>query len=519
MEYVDFNAKRSPNKSHLNDAHTFGDKTAGKILCCNCGILIEPNLKNMCFVCLHEHVDITANIIKHAVLQYCRKCERYLQPPGEWIKASLNSPELMTLCLKKVRGLKDLKVSCADFLWTEPHSKRIKIDLKVYFETGEYAGLKQGVIIEYTVQYHMCPECHRVEAKDYWRCVVQVRQHAENLKTYFYLEQMILKHRAHDHTLGIKPMHGGLDFYFSNEQNARKFVNFLEATVPIKITFSKRLIKHDHNNNVHYYKYTWSVEIAPLSRDSLVCLTKKLRHQLGAMPAICLVHKVTSCAHLIDPLTGQKAELSANHFFRSPFEAICNPRQLVEYIVMDIELIRSSRQQDALHSQRVFDIWLIKATQVGINEHAVHTRTYLGYLLNVGDSVMAYSLKDININETEFEKLGVEHVPDVIIVRKCFDKTSRTMPRRWKLKYLTFEPMNEQMTKEKEEFLNDIEQDMEIYKSINVYSDSCEELNLMENTDNVLNNSIDDAAASSLVPLEESIGKLSLNSNCNETNS
>ncbi|XP_061391059.1 GDP-fucose protein O-fucosyltransferase 2 [Musca vetustissima] len=26
----------------------------------------------------------------------------------------------------------------------------------------------------------MCNECHRVEAKDYWRCVVQVRQHAEN---------------------------------------------------------------------------------------------------------------------------------------------------------------------------------------------------------------------------------------------------------------------------------------------------------------------------------------------------
>jgi nonsense-mediated mRNA decay protein 3 len=37
---------------------------------------------------------------------------------------------------------------------------------------------------------------------------VQVRQKAENKKTFYYLEQLILKHNAHEHTLGIKPIHG-----------------------------------------------------------------------------------------------------------------------------------------------------------------------------------------------------------------------------------------------------------------------------------------------------------------------
>lgn len=37
---------------------------------------------------------------------------------------------------------------------------------------------------------------------------VQVRQKAENKKTFYYLEQLILKHKAHEHTLGIKPIHG-----------------------------------------------------------------------------------------------------------------------------------------------------------------------------------------------------------------------------------------------------------------------------------------------------------------------
>lgn len=37
---------------------------------------------------------------------------------------------------------------------------------------------------------------------------VQVRQKAINKKTFFYLEQLILKHKAHEQTLGIKPIHG-----------------------------------------------------------------------------------------------------------------------------------------------------------------------------------------------------------------------------------------------------------------------------------------------------------------------
>jgi len=33
------------------------------------------------------------------------------------------------------------------------------------------------------------------------------------------------------------------------------------------------------------------------------------------------------------------AELNSTVFWRCPFASLCNPKQLVEYIVMDIELI------------------------------------------------------------------------------------------------------------------------------------------------------------------------------------
>lgn len=76
--------------------------------------------------------------------------------------------------------------------------------------------LQQVFIVEYIVNGQMCGDCHRVEAQDYWRCLVQVRQRCDNKKTFFYLEQLILKHKAHENALGIKPVHGNvllLSFY------------------------------------------------------------------------------------------------------------------------------------------------------------------------------------------------------------------------------------------------------------------------------------------------------------------
>jgi len=38
------------------------------------------------------------------------------------------------------------------------------------------ALLQQTFVVEFTVHSQMCDDCHRVEAKDYWRSCVQLRQ-------------------------------------------------------------------------------------------------------------------------------------------------------------------------------------------------------------------------------------------------------------------------------------------------------------------------------------------------------
>lgn len=75
-------------------------------LCCECGTPIEPNPVNLCVGCIRSKVDITEGIAKQSELYMCRFCDRYLQPPNTWLHANLESKELLTICLKKLKDLK-----------------------------------------------------------------------------------------------------------------------------------------------------------------------------------------------------------------------------------------------------------------------------------------------------------------------------------------------------------------------------------------------------------------------------
>lgn len=94
---------------------------------------------------------------------------RYLQPPEQWIKCSLESRELLGLCLAKLKGLNRVRLIDAGFVWTEPHSKRIKVKLTIQAEVLGGAVLQQVFIVDFVVNGQFCTDCHRVEAKDFWK--------------------------------------------------------------------------------------------------------------------------------------------------------------------------------------------------------------------------------------------------------------------------------------------------------------------------------------------------------------
>jgi nonsense-mediated mRNA decay protein 3 len=267
------------------------------VLCCLCGVPIAPNAVNTCANCLASSADITKGISTEATLHQCRGCGRWHKEAGKWIACELESRELMALCLEQVSGLKKkpgqekVRLVDASWIWTEPHSMRLKVRLTIQRQVQGGTILQQSFVVVFVVRNQQCIECQSVFRQGTWRSLVQVRQRVSHKRTFLYLEQLILKHGAHRGCLSVETFRDGMDFYFPDKGKASRFISFLENVTPIKVKTSKKLISTDDKSNIANFKFTNFVEICPLCKDDLVYLPPKLARQLGNISRLVLVKK------------------------------------------------------------------------------------------------------------------------------------------------------------------------------------------------------------------------------------
>ncbi|KAL8492294.1 hypothetical protein ACS0TY_023790 [Phlomoides rotata] len=238
-------------------------QTIGSVLCCKCGILMQPNAANMCVKCLRSEVDITKGLQKHVIIIHCPECNKFLQPPRTWMDAELESKGLLTFCVKRIQA-----------------------------------------------------------NPDQWIAAVQLRQHVSHRRTFFYLEQLILKHDAAKNALRIKQMDQGIDFFFGKRSHGLKFVEFVGKVTPVRSRSDKQLVSHDSKSNNYNYKYTFSVEISPICREDLICLPPKVSVSLGNFGPLVICTKVSNAIALLDPFTLRHAFLDADQYWRSSFKAL-----------------------------------------------------------------------------------------------------------------------------------------------------------------------------------------------------
>lgn len=495
-------------------------KTVGSVLCCKCGIPMAPNAANMCVKCLRSEVDITEGLQKHVIIIHCPECDCYLQPPRTWIKAQLESKELLTFCVKRLKNMNKIRLVNAEFIWTEPHSKRIKVKITVQKEVLNGAILEQSYMVEYVVQDQMCESCSRVQANpDQWVASVQLRQHVSHRRSFFFLEQLILKHDAAAKSIRIKQMDKGIDFFFGNRSHAVKFLEFLGKVVPIKSRDDKQLVSQDQKSNTYHYKYTFSVEICPICREDLICLPSKVSNSLGNLGPLVLCTKVSNTIALLDPITLRHCFLDADQYWRVGFKSLLTSRQLVRYIVLDIE-VTSSEVNIAGSKYMMADAQVARVSDFGRNDIMFSITTHLGHMLNPGDYALGYDLYGANSNDIEMDKYRGLVVPEAILVKKCYEEKRQRKQRkmrRWKLKSLKMEVdpnarggkgEEEKRDSEYEKFLRDLEENPDLRFNISLYrNEEYQPSEMASVTDE------DDAPS---VPLDELLADLELNDDAEE---
>ena len=467
------------------------------VLCADCGIPIEPNNANRCVNCLRNSIDITELIPKTATINFCKNCERYLNPPNTWVIAELESRELLAICLKKLRGLKSVRLIDAHFVWTEPHSKRLRVKLTVQKEVFTSTILERAFEVEIVVQYGQCPDCTRLAAKNMWRAAVQVRQKVPHKRTFLYLEQLILKYNAHRETVSVQEKKDGLDFFYVQRAHAIRMCEFLASVVPVRSTKSEQLISMDVHTSSSNYKFTYSVEIVPLCKDDLVCLPLHVARSLGNIGQFVLPFRISNVIKLIDPITLQMADLTAEKYWREPFPALCTIPEMVEFLVLDIEplgTVAHGPHGQVMHKFMAADAQVspLHANTFGESDAVFYVRTHLGHILQPGDTVMGYYLATSNFNSAIYDAVPEERRPDVVLVKKSYPERKRRSKRNWKLKSIAKEADDptasehytgrgalgrrggldsQRVEQDYELFLRDLEEDDEMRANVNLYKD------------------------------------------------
>lgn len=254
--------------------------------------------------------------------------------------AELESGELLALVLKYLPGLQSkaggMSVVEAGWVWTEPHSKRLKLKLTVRKEVLHGVTVQERVQVPLVVKWIQCEDCAKEFTEQTWKALVQIRQRVEHKRTFFFLEQLILARRLQSRVLDIDLAKDGMDLYFSCKNTASSFVAFLGTVVPTRSKTSRKLVSEDRRNNIHRNQHTMVVEIAPLCKDDLVLLPAKGAGGVGGgLQGFVLVARVTSLLHLLDPTTLARAELPAAKYWRQPhpLEAVMTSKDLVQFEV------------------------------------------------------------------------------------------------------------------------------------------------------------------------------------------
>ena len=302
--------------------------TYSKIVCCLCSAVIDANPRGTCEACFKKSLNIKTCIPTEFEIQYCKECQRFLRPP--YVKIDRESSDMMKLCLSRIKSYdKKVKIIDSNFIYTEPHSKVIKIKVTIQKEI-EKNIISQDLIIEFKEKWGICRDCQKLQTPHTWASCVQIRQRVPHKKTMLYLEQIILKNKMQKSSLYFQEANDGFDFFFSTRRAGEIFSNWIATVVPSKITYTKKYVSMSTST------FTYLVDVANIAKYDLFILDKESYKKLGGIGPLLVCTRLSSRTIFEDPRTFNHLYLDGNTFFKYKFNSFCNSNQLTEFLILDV---------------------------------------------------------------------------------------------------------------------------------------------------------------------------------------
>jgi nonsense-mediated mRNA decay protein 3 len=172
----------------------------------------------------------------------------------------------------------------------------------------------------------------------------------------------------------------------------------------------------------------------------------------------------------MDVTTLQLVSLDAMEYFKRPFLPAASLAQTKQYMVMEVNPVLDKNKKEVRKGKYQLCDLEIVAEDDEMMDNIIDCRCHLGHLLKEGDYVIGYDLRSINFT-VDTSHLNKVKIPDVVIVKKVYKNRRR---RKWKLQ--TIAPHMDLGEKDKEEFMQDLEEDAEMRAGINIYKDDLESM-------------------------------------------
>lgn len=338
------------------------------------------------------------------------------------------------------------------WIWTEPHSRRLKLRLTIQAGVGESprcVTVQQRLGVEFKVNYKQCPDCNRQYTNRTWQSIVQLRQKRNDdgaRKGLAQLEMAIAKNETvRKHIINMETSRNGFDFYFKGPMHAQTFTSYLSSVWPMKVKTTQKLVSEDFRNNTAHIKHTTVCDMIPLCREDLIICDKRAASDGCAAGKLsgrmCIVNKVSGSLQLVDaapPRFGIQdafAEVHPEKYWRGEkhYRIVFSSKRLVRFVVVDLDLVdggsnydsgRKYEGQSDVYKYALADVTVARESEFGNSDEIFHCTTHLGNIIDIGDVVLGYDLMSSvltggdewsvnNAFNSSFE------LPDVVLVKKA----------------------------------------------------------------------------------------------------
>jgi len=436
---------------------TAGSVTAVKIPCCLCGIPILPNAANQCAACLTQQFNLQELLQKggdRIDIHQCRQCRRFARTDTVSEHCGMESPQLLSICLKHIPAFVQTRSSSAKlhivdaiWVWTEPHSMRLKVRVTVRTEL-ENIQMQQRLMVEFQIKWKQCPDCNREFTSRTWQAIVQLRQKRDQgapRKGLAALEMALRRNvEIRKHVLQIDSCRHGLDFYFLNLAQAQTFASFLARLAPMRLRTSQKLVSTNVHDNTAHIKHTLTADMVPLCRDDLILVGKGSKGLLAGR--LGLVLKVTSNISIVDASPKRKAQveamdISAESYYKTggdkTFPILQTAERMIRWVVLDVEPCEPNDGTELLYEgppsgvtkYAMANALVARESDMGLNDTTYSCVTHLGNLIQPGDVVLGYDLEStsasLSLSTSSLGVVDLEEVvhsnvvlPDVVLVKK-----------------------------------------------------------------------------------------------------